>query len=81
MSPPGHTAHIRTGPPTSAQPSLPCVASLPACLQLKGEWESVVDLIDSKNGTALLWTAVQAALPELGDLGEALSSEFSANIV
>ncbi|KAL4425192.1 hypothetical protein ABPG75_009208 [Micractinium tetrahymenae] len=40
--------------------------------ELKGDWESVADLLDSKNGTALLWAAVQAALPNLGDLGEAL---------
>lgn len=42
--------------------------------ELKGDWESVADLLDSKNGTGLLWEAVKAALPELGDLGEALMS-------
>ncbi|KAL4435575.1 hypothetical protein ABPG77_002538 [Micractinium sp. CCAP 211/92] len=42
--------------------------------ELKGDWESVADLLDSKNGTSLLWTAIQAAAEELGPLVDALSS-------
>lgn len=44
--------------------------------EVKGDWESIADLIDSKNGTGTLWEAVMAALKRggLDDLAEALTS-------